>query len=110
MPAITKKKIGVALDMHGCPNRCRHCYLGFGSNRKLSDGDLRWTAAQFRNYLETFDTMIESLSISSHFREPDYSDEYRHLYQIEEELSDGKPERRELLSIWRLAHDPSYAA
>ena len=110
MPTVTKKKIGVALDMAGCPNRCRHCYLGFGSNRKLSDDDLRWVALQFRHYLETADTSVESLTISSWFREPDFSDDYRHLYELEEKLSDGKPERHELLSVWRLARDTEYAS
>lgn len=110
MPRITRKKICVALDMHGCPNRCRHCYLGSGSNRRLSDDDLRWTAVQFRHYLESADTTVESLSVSSWFREPDFSDEYRHLYELEEELSDGKPERHELLSVWRLACDQQYAS
>ena len=110
MPTITKKKIGVALDMRGCPNRCRHCYLGFGTNRTLSDDDLRWMALQFRHYLETADTTVESLTVSSDFREPDYSDDYRHLYELEKELSDGEPARYELLSIWRLAHDKEYAS
>ncbi len=110
MPTITKKKIGVALDMHGCPNHCRHCYLGFASGRKLSDDDLRWVASQFRHYLETADTTVESLSIQSWFREPDFSDDYRHLYELIEELSDGKPERYELLSVWRLARDKEYAS
>jgi MoaA/NifB/PqqE/SkfB family radical SAM enzyme len=108
MPTIKSKKIGVALDMHGCPNRCRHCYLGFGSNHKMSDDDLRWMASQFREYAKTSDT-VESLNISTCFREPDFSDEYRHLYELEMELSDGKPARYELHSIWRLAHDKDYA-
>ncbi len=110
MPRIMRKKIGVALDMQGCPNRCRHCWLGSGSNRKLSDDDLRWVAAQFRHYLETADTTVESLSVSSWFREPDFSDEYRHLYELEEDLSDEKPERFEVLSVWRLARDKEYAS
>ncbi len=110
MPTITKKKIGVALDMQGCPNRCRHCYLGFGSNRKLSDDDLRWVALQFRHYLETTDTSVESLAVSSYFREPDFSDDYRHLHELVKELSDGKSERYELLSVWRLARDKEYAS
>lgn len=109
MPNIATKKIGVALDMHGCPNRCRHCYLGFGTNRKMSDDDLRWTAAQFRDYVETTDT-IESLNISSDFREPDFSNGYRHLYELEKALSDEEPARYELLSIWRLARDKGYAS
>jgi MoaA/NifB/PqqE/SkfB family radical SAM enzyme len=110
MPGITKDRIGVALDMHGCPNRCRHCYLGYGNNRKMSDDDLRWAVAQFRHYLAENDTGIESLSVSSYFREPDFSDDYRHLYELEVELRDGPPESYELLSIWRLARDKEYAA
>jgi hypothetical protein len=109
MPRITASKIGLALDMHGCPNRCRHCWLGLASNRRLSPDDVRWAAGQFRGYLATADTPIKSLSVLSSFREPDYADDYRHLYELEEELSDGKPERFELLSIWRLARDPEYA-
>jgi hypothetical protein len=40
MPKIRNKKLGVALDMRGCPNRCRHCYLGFGTNQKMAGADL----------------------------------------------------------------------
>jgi len=109
MPVITKNRIGVTLDMHGCPNKCRHCYLGFGSNIKLSDDDFRWMVSQFRHYLKTSDTTIESLSVGSYFREPDFSDEYRRLYELTEELGDGKQERFELLSVWRLARDKDYA-
>jgi hypothetical protein len=108
MPCIKSKKIGVALDMYGCPNRCRHCYLGYGTNQKMSDDDLRWMAAQFRDYISHSDS-IQSLEISSFFREPDYSNEYRHLYELARELSDEEPNRHELLSIWRLARDRDYA-
>ena len=110
MPPITAQKIGISLDIRGCPNKCRHCYLGFGTNRAMSDADLRWMASQFRSYIETADTPIKSLDISSTLREPDFSDEYRHLYELEKELSRGNPVRYELLSIWRLAHDKDYTA
>lgn len=110
MPSIAGNKLGVALDMHGCPNRCRHCWLGSGTNRPLADDDLRWMAAQFRRYVTRSDTPIESLAVTSWFREPDFSDAYQRLHELEEELSDGKPERYELLSIWRLARDRAYAS
>ena len=102
---MNNDKIGVALDMLGCPNRCRHCYLGYGDNRAMVEDDLRWMAGQFRHYLESGHTAVRSLAVSPYFREPDFSDDYRHLYEVARELSDGKPERHELLSIWRLAHD-----
>ena len=52
---------------------------------------------------------FRKLRVSTSIREPDYSDDYRRLYELECELSDGKPYRFELLSIWRLARDPEYA-
>jgi len=52
---------------------------------------------------------VRELCISTWFRDPDFSDDYRHLYELERELSDGQPPRDELLSIWRLARDRSYA-
>ncbi len=110
MPPITGTRIGVALDMHGCPNRCRHCYLGFGTRRSLSAADLRWTAQQFRVAMQHHPSAVQSLQVASWFREPDYGEDYQRLYELETELSDAKPERYELLSIWRLARDPSYAA
>lgn len=44
------------------------------------------------------------------YREPDYAPNYRELWNLEQELSDqGAAKRFELLSIWRLARDRSYA-
>lgn len=37
MPRIDRERIGVAFDMQGCPNRCRHCWLGPDSIEALAD-------------------------------------------------------------------------
>lgn len=108
MPMISTERIGVAFDMAGCPNRCRHCWLGMGNNRTLSETDVRWGVAQFREFIQQADTPIRTLAVSTHFREPDFRDDYRDLYKLEAELGDGKPSRFELLSIWRIARDKSY--
>jgi hypothetical protein len=110
MPLIPKH-IGIAMDMHGCPNRCRHCYIGPLPGGSLSEGDLRWAAGRFRQYVRPGEATpyFERLSVSSWVREPDYSDDYERLAALEGELSDGPPVRCELLSIWRLARDPKYA-
>jgi len=110
VPPIAETRIAVALDMHGCPNRCRHCWLGVASHGSMSEEDLRWTVEQFRALVRRGRLAVQSLAVMSWFREPDYADDYRRLYELEAELGDGKPERFELLSIWRLARDPSYAA
>lgn len=109
MPALTSHKLGVAFDMHGCPNRCRHCWLGAAGSRTLSAEDVRWGVARFRDWMALADTPVRELTVASWFREPDYGDEYRALHDLERELGDGEPARYELLSIWRLARDPAYA-
>jgi hypothetical protein len=110
MPEIKSRKISVALDMHGCPNRCRHCWLGTLPNRTMSENDLRQVASLFRNYVRAGEErpFFERLMVSSWWREPDFSDDYQRLYELEAELSDDQPVRYELHSIWRLARDPEY--
>ena len=110
MPAIESREIGVALDMHGCPNRCRHCLLGRASHKHMTEDDLRRAAAQFRSYVRPGEArpFIEKLSVSTWFREPDHSDDYEQLHELEAELSDYEPARYELLSVWLLARDPRY--
>ena len=111
MPEIASRNIGLALDMRGCPNRCRHCYLGCPPNGNLTEDDLRWAAAQFREYVKPGEgrPFIERLTVSSCYREPDFSDDYARLHELSNELSDGGADRYELLSVWRLARDGSYA-
>ncbi len=109
MPEIDRNQIGVAFDMQGCPNRCRHCWLGPANGPTLSEQDIRWGTSLFRNFIAKGNTPIKKLSIATSFREPDLRDDYRKLYDLEAELGDGKPDRYELLSIWRLARDDSYA-
>ena len=40
MPALSPQ-IAVALDMAGCPNRCRHCWLGHTPNKRIPEETLR---------------------------------------------------------------------
>lgn len=111
MPAIRGDELGVAVDLKGCPNRCRHCYLGDPSGGNLSAGDLRWAVGRFREFVlsKGNPTPIRQLAVASWWHEPDYDDGYRELHAIEKELGDTGPYRYELLSIWRLARDASYA-
>ena len=109
MPKIDGQQIGVAFDMQGCPNRCRHCWLGPTGNRILSEEDVRWGVSRFRELLVSGSVPVKRLSVATWFREPDFRDDYRKLYDLEAELGDTKPNRYELLSVWRLAWDDSYA-
>jgi len=115
MPALTPQ-IGVALDMAGCPNRCRHCWIGNPRNVRVPEETLREVVRAFREWKRpgTSKAFFERLIVATWYREPDFASgnggDYRHLWELEQELSDeGAAKRFELLSIWRLARDESYA-
>ena len=113
MPAVPRDQVGVALDMHGCPNRCRHCWVGpRPAGGAMTEDDMRWVVGQFRAFIQerAERPLFDKLQVSSWAREPDYSDDYRGLYELEQELSDSPTRCDEyVLSIWRLARDRDYA-
>ncbi|RKJ40704.1 radical SAM protein [Acutalibacter sp. 1XD8-33] len=96
------QKIDVVLDMLGCPNRCRHCFVGWRPNPRLDEADLRFAAEAFRPY-------AQDITVYDWNREPDFGEDYREKWALCQELSTVPPERFELASVWRLARDPSYA-
>ncbi len=111
MPPLKSRQLGIAFDVHGCPNRCRHCYIGNLPSGAITEQEIRWAAGLFRRFVRRgqAESFFQTLKVSAAAREPDFSDDYRRLYELEEELSDGRPCRYELLSVWRLARDESYA-
>lgn len=118
MPAIMPDDdIGLAFDMHGCPNRCRHCWLGHEvvatPGTCMTEDDVRWAVAQFRAFRRPGEDRApwRHLNVATWIREPDYADNYRQLGALEIELSDVPPPRDkyELMSVWRLARDTKYA-
>lgn len=102
--------LGVMVDMAGCPNRCRHCWLGSHKNGNMTVDEFRGIAEQFKSWRDENGNGIRELGFFSWWREPDFYDCYRELWALEQELSStGQAQRFELLSIWRLARDESYA-
>ncbi len=102
--------LSVMVDMAGCPNRCRHCWLGAHRNGNLSVADFRAIADEFKRWRDDNGRGIDEWSFFSWWREPDYRDDYRELWELEQELSSpGRAMRFELLSTWRLGRDESYA-
>ena len=95
------EKIVVCVDMAGCPNRCKHCWVGHWPNGKLTEKDLRYVAEQFRPY-------TSRLVVDDWYREPDYRENYREMWDLCQELSDAHEEHYELASFWRLVRDESY--
>ncbi|HCR41527.1 MAG TPA: hypothetical protein DIW41_11555 [Lachnospiraceae bacterium] len=88
--------------MAGCPNRCRHCWLGCTPNGHLTGDDLRFVAEAFRPF-------SADIEVTSWYREPDYLPEYKELWALENELSTKQQVPHwELMSVWRAVRDDSY--
>ncbi|MBN2076314.1 MAG: radical SAM protein [Dehalococcoidales bacterium] len=102
-------KTAVIMDMYGCPNRCRHCWLRHDRNADTPVEEFTWLAEQFKNYERDGKPFFEELTFNTWYREPDYADSYKELWELEKELSTGKVPRFELASIWRLVRDKDYA-
>ena len=96
------KDLIVLTDMYGCPNRCKHCWLGHMPNRKMPDNSDKLLVEYFKPY-------FRSVTFYSWVREPDYCDSYVERWQIDNEISiKAKPQRFELASFWRLVRDEKY--
>lgn len=95
------KKITACLDMLGCPNRCKHCWLNCTPNGNLKIEDLEYVAKQFRPFSVDFE-------IYDWYREPDYHTNYQEMWEICQHLSTEHTPHFELISFWRLVRDPYY--
>ncbi|MFC1713825.1 hypothetical protein ACFL6S_09160 [Candidatus Poribacteria bacterium] len=51
MPRLRSREISVLMDMAGCPNRCRHCWLVCPPNKRVSEETFRWVVQQFREWI-----------------------------------------------------------
>lgn len=94
-------KVTVCVDMAGCPNRCRHCWIGVTPNKGMDIEQFKAIAMAFREQVNYFE-------IYSWYREPDFRRDYRELWEIEKQLSTIKTKHFELASFWRLVRDETY--
>ena len=94
--------LALCIDMKGCPNRCKHCWIGHMPNNQLSDNDASVIVDKFKDY-------FPSITVYSWLREPDYYENYRERWTMDNELSTGpKPQRFELASFYRIVRDSDY--
>lgn len=92
----------LAVDMYGCPNRCKHCWIGHMPNKRMDkDADV-WIV----NYFKRF---FDNITYYSWLREPDFCNNFRERWNRDNEISvNSKPQRFELASFWQLVRDPDY--
>jgi len=96
------KKLILAFDMYGCPNRCLHCWIGHMPNVKPEDGADDFVASYFYPY-------FEKIEFYSWLREPDFCPDYRQRWEKDKALSkNAEPERFELASFYRIVRDDGY--
>lgn len=96
------KHLSLVVDMYGCPNRCRHCWLGHMPNRQMEKGADEWIFHYFEPY-------FEDITFYSWLREPDFCEDYRERWSRDIRLSRGSmPQRFELGSFWRIVRDEQY--
>ncbi|UCC17421.1 MAG: hypothetical protein JSU58_02435, partial [Dehalococcoidales bacterium] len=89
-------KAAVIMDMYGCPNRCRHCWLQHDRNADTPVEEFVWLAEQFKEFKRDGKPFFEELIFNTWYREPNYPDNYRELWELENRLSTGKVPRFEL--------------
>ena len=78
-------EMNVCLDMAGCPNRCKHCWLGEAPNGHMAVDELEWAAKQFRPF-------TDCLEIFDWYREPDFRKDYKELW--EQDVAGSNPVTR----------------
>ena len=59
---MNKKLLSLVVDMHGCPNRCRHCWLGHMPNIKMENGADQWIVDCFKPYFEKIGYAINGIT------------------------------------------------
>ncbi len=99
---MVQKSLVLMADLYGCPNRCRHCWIGHMPNRQMGQEADRWIVDYFKPF-------FEKITFYSWLREPDFCSDYRERWNRDNQLCvNSKPERFELASFWRLVRDPEY--
>lgn len=99
---MINKSLSLAVDMYGCPNRCRHCWIGHMPNMKMEENADVWLVNYFKPY-------FNNIAYYSWLKEPDYCTDYEQRWLKDNHLSVGTlPMRFELASFWRIVRDPQY--
>lgn len=96
------KQLNLVVDMAGCPNRCKHCWLGWMPNKKMNENDDVFLVQLFQPY-------FEKIAYYSWLREPDFCQDYKNRWKRDCEISiNTQPQRFELASFYRLVRDLEY--
>ena len=99
---MENRQLNLVVDMHGCPNRCLHCWIGHMPNRTMKQDADKYIVDYFRPY-------FERIAYYSWLREPDFCNDYKDIWQSDIDLSiNTVPQRFELASFYRIVRDKEY--
>lgn len=99
---MENRQLNLVVDMHGCPNRCLHCWIGHMPNRTMKQGTDKFIVDYFRSY-------FERIAYYSWLREPDFCNDYKDRWQSDIDLSiNTVPQRFELASFYKIVRDKEY--
>ncbi len=95
-------KLSLVVDMYGCPNRCKHCWLGHMQNKKMKEESDLFIVNYFKPY-------FDQIAYYSWVREPDFCEHYTERWARDNDISvNAQPLRFELASFYRLVRDKNY--
>lgn len=112
MAKIYGNKISISFDVYGCPQRCKHCWLGQPKHSKMDTDEVIATFENIKNEQNRyyyFDAEVEYFDVG--FREPHYGNDYKELYQKVDKINRCSLEVERnfnLISLWRLVRDDEY--
>lgn len=113
MAQFFNQELSLAFDIYGCPQRCRHCWLGTFRHQcmdvdEVIDAFLSIRQEQEREAYYS----VQVKYFAPDVREPHFGADYKEIYSKADHINGCKLEADnnfELLSLWRLARDPEYA-
>ena len=96
------KQLNLVVDMYGCPNRCKHCWIGHVDYQQMeTDADV-----YIVNYFQPY---FDKIAFYSWLREPDFTGDYEKRWNRDLKISvNCKPKRYELASFYQLNRDSEY--
>lgn len=96
------RTLSICADLFGCPNCCKHCWLGHMPNRRMEDD-------ADQQIMQYFDPYFSSIAFYSWMREPDFCQNYKERWERDVAISkNAKPQRFELASFYRIVRDKGY--
>lgn len=113
MAQIYNNKLSIAFDIYGCPQHCKHCWIGSYNHSDMFPEEIFTEFNKIKNdhgKHKYWGAEIQYLGID--FLEPHYGNNYKEIYSEMDKLNNNHKfdieNNFDLFSIWRITRDESY--